>query len=130
VHFYGAGNGDWLAAGGRVPVPTSGAARWNVFETRNGSNQSTRQWVWGLGGTGILPVGYVDELVLMDVNGNAGNSNDCDPDTAAQGESGQDRRYFYHQDRNWNVVALTEYDDGAGTNGRLGERSAYTPQIK
>jgi len=68
-----------------------------------------------------------DDGRLMDVNGNPANSNDCDPDTAAQGELGQDRRYFYHQDRNWNVVALTEYDDGAGTNGRLAERYAYTP---
>jgi RHS repeat-associated protein len=93
---------------------------WNIFETRNGSNQATRQWVWG--------TRYVDEVLFMDVNGSPASDNDCDPDTTVGGmESGYDRRYFYHQDRNWNVVALTEYADGVGTNGRVAERYAYTP---
>ena len=117
VHFYyGGGMGMGGMDMGGVGVSP---ARWNVFETRNGSNQSTRQWVWG--------TQYVDEVLLMDVNGDPATSNDCDPDTAAQGELGQDRRYFYHQDRNWNVVALTEYDDGAGVTARIHERYAYTP---
>jgi RHS repeat-associated protein len=93
---------------------------WNIFETRNGSNQATRQWVWG--------TRYVDEILFMDVNGSPTSDNDCDPDTTVGGmESSTDRRYFYHQDRNWNVVALTEYADGVGTNGRIAERYAYTP---
>jgi RHS repeat-associated protein len=104
--------------GGDTTVHFYYSKKWQIVETRNGSNQSTRQWVWG--------TQYVDEVILMDVNGNPGNSNDCDPDYTPQGD-GQDRRYFYHQDRNWNVVALTEYDDGAGTNGRVTERCAYTP---
>jgi hypothetical protein len=109
VHFYYGG----VAAG-------ASPGRWNIFETRNGSNQATRQWVWG--------TRYVDEVLFMDVNGSPTSDNDCDPDTTVGGmESGSDRRYFYHQDRNWNVVALTEYDDGAGVNGRIGERYAYTP---
>jgi hypothetical protein len=52
--------------------------RWRIVETRNGSNESTRQWVWGSE--------YVDEPLFMDVNGNpgAGDNMDCDPDVAAQ----------------------------------------------
>ncbi len=107
---------------------------WNVFETRNGSNQATRQWVWGMGGTGILPEGWHrhraggadDEGVLRHVNGSVSFSNTCDPDVTDASPQ-KDRRFFYHQDRNWNVVALTEYADGVGTNARVTERYAYTP---
>jgi RHS repeat-associated protein len=112
VHFYYGG----------VPGAPGGVARWNVFETRNGSNQATRQWVWGSR--------YVDEVVFMDVNDRPSVENDCDPDTTLAAEIGApqfDRRFFYHQDRNWNVVALSEYADGAGTNARVVERYAYTP---
>jgi RHS repeat-associated protein len=112
VHFYYGG----------VPGASGGVARWNVFETRNGSNQATRQWVWGSR--------YVDEVVFMDVNDRPNVENDCDPDTTLAAEISApqfDRRFFYHQDRNWNVVALTEYADGAGTNARVVERYAYTP---
>jgi len=109
VHFYYGG----------MPGASGGVTRWNIFETRDGSNTPLQQWVWG--------TQYVDELLCMDVNDTHGAGTDCDPDHGAQGESGQDRRYFYHQDRNWNVIALTEYDDGAGTNGRIAERYAYTP---
>jgi YD repeat-containing protein len=108
VHFYYGG----------VPHASGGVTRWNVFETRNGSNQATRQWVWGSR--------YVDEVVFMDVNGSPGTNNTCDPDVA-DGSPTKDRRFFYHQDRNWNVVALTEYADGVGTNARVIERYAYTP---
>ncbi|MGD8454662.1 MAG: hypothetical protein PVJ57_22845 [Phycisphaerae bacterium] len=38
-----------------------------------------------------------------------------------------DRRYYYGQDRNWNVVTLYESDDGVGTAGRVREYYAYTP---
>jgi RHS repeat-associated protein len=112
VHFYYGG----------VPGASGGVARWNVFETRNGSNQSTRQWVWGSR--------YVDEAVFMDVNDRPTVENDCDPDTTVAAEISApqfDRRFFYHQDRNWNVVALSEYADGVGTNARVVERYAYTP---
>ena len=118
-------------------------ARWNVLETRNGSSQATRQWVWG--------TRYVDEILFMDVNGDPATSNICDADDP--NKAAGTRRYFpltQHwprcgldrdaipelrpeccvkgQDRNWNVVAVSEYGgDGVGTNGRLAERYAYTP---
>ena len=99
------------------------APKWQILETRNGSNQATRQWVYG--------TQYVDEPLLMDVNLEPGTDNDCDPDneTGSESSSGtNDRRYVYHQDRNWNVVALTETADGeGGTAGAIAERYAYTP---
>ena len=90
--------------------------RWRILETRNGSNQPTRQWAWG--------TQYVDEPLFMDVNDSPTTSTSCAPD---ESDSDDDRRYFYHQDRNWNVVALTESDDGVGTDGRIVERYAYMP---
>jgi hypothetical protein len=105
VHFYYGG----------IPNVPGGVTRWNVFETRNGSNQSTRQWVWG--------PRYVEEIQFMNVNGDPANRNDCDPDVTVSGEYGQDRRFFYHRNRNWNVVGLTEYDDGVGTNGAIADPS-------
>ena len=92
--------------------------KWQILETRNGSSQATRQWVWG--------TRYVDEILFMDVNGDPATSNICDADDP--NKAAGTRRYFYHQDRNWNVVALSEYGgDGIGTNGRIAERYAYTP---
>ena len=117
--------------------------KWQILETRNGSSQATRQWVWG--------ARYVDEILFLDVNGDPATSNICDADDP--NKAGGTRRYFpltQHrprcgldhdaipelrpeccvkgQDRNWNVVALSEYGgDGVGTNGRLAERYAYTP---
>jgi len=88
---------------------------WRIIETRNGSNQATRQWLWG--------TQYIDELVFMDVNAQPASDNDCDPDVATGSESVADTRYFYHQDRNWNVVALTDY----ATHGLIVERYTYTP---
>ncbi len=114
IHFYYCGVGGTGNMGGTGVSPVG----WNICETRNGSNQTTRQWVWG--------TKYTDEILFMDVNGDPTESNDCDPD-AQGGESTYDRRCFYHQDRNWNVVALTEYGDGVGTDARLIERYAYTP---
>jgi len=108
VHFY---------YGSQSPDREGGVA-WRIFETRNGSNQSTRQWLWG--------TQYIDEPVCMDVNSSPTHANDCDPDTSDPG-GGTDRRYYYHQDRNFNVVALLETDDGLGTAGRVAERYAYTP---
>ncbi len=116
VHFcYGSVNRSSLRGSVASSLP------WNVLETRNGSDQTTWQYVWG--------TQYVDELVLADKNGDA-SGNDCDPDTDAQGETaGADHRWFYHQDRNWTVIALTDYvpSGGSGTNGAIVERYAYTP---
>ena len=106
VHYYYSG-------GAGVP-----AANWNICETRNGSSQTTFQYVWGWQ--------YVDELVLIDKNGDPTESNDCDPDDQS-GESTADERYFVHQDRNWNVVALTDYDPSGSDEGNVVERYHYTP---
>ena len=75
---------------------------------------------------------YTDEIVFMDVNGDPSTGNDCNPDVSASGEnveSPADHRYFYQQDRNWNVVALTDYDPAGsgGVNGNIVERYSYTP---
>ena len=106
VHYYYSG-------GAGVPP-----ANWNICETRNGSSQTTFQYVWG--------TQYVDELVLIDKNGDPTESNDCDPDDQS-GESTTDERYFVHQDRNWNVVALSQYDINGTNNGRIVERYHYDP---
>jgi RHS repeat-associated protein len=92
--------------------------RWNVFETRNGSNQTTFQHLWG--------TQYTDELIWIEKNGDPTEGNDTNPDDQT-GESTADERYFVHQDRNWNVVALTEYDPSGTNNGRIVERYSYTP---
>src|SRR5437867_3004493 len=97
--------------------------QWRIVETRNGSNQTTRQWVMG--------TQYTDEIVFMDVNGDPTTGNDANPDNNTNGESGEspaDHRYFYQQDRNWNVVALTDYDPaGGGSTGTIVERYLYSP---
>ena len=103
---------------GGVAANVSSAAGWNVFETRNGSSQTTFQYVWG--------TQYIDELVMIDKNGDPSESNDCDPDDQS-GESTADERYFVHQDRNWNVVALTDYDPSGSDEGNVVERYHYTP---
>jgi hypothetical protein len=104
--------------GGNATVHYYYSSRWQILEARNGSNQATRQWVWG--------TQYVDEPLLMDVNGEPGTNNTCDPDVT-DATSVKDRRYYCQQDRNWNVVALLEADDTQGTAGRCVERYAYTP---
>lgn len=101
-------------SGGNTTVNFYYSQKWQILEMRNGSNQATRQFVYG--------TQYVDEPLLMDVNQDPGTDNICDPDT----DSG-DRRYAYAQDRNWNVVALLETDDGVGTAGAAAERYTYTP---
>lgn len=108
------------------------AVRWNIFETRNGSNQTACHWIWGTCGTGILPVNYVDEPLLMDLNGDTSQGDDTDADVTAgseDAEANNDQRMCYVQDRNWNVVALVATDDGAGGGGAgsVIERYVYTP---
>ena len=51
VHFYY----------GSPSPDRQGGVPWNVLETRNGSDQTTWQYVWG--------TQYVDELILADKNG-------------------------------------------------------------
>lgn len=114
-----ANNGVEIVAndGGNATVNFYYSNRWQILETRSGSNQTTFQYAWGRQ--------YLDEPIFMDRQGD-GSGNDVDPDSTAGGESANlDHRCFYHQDRNWNVTALTDY--GSGVNGQLAERSANTP---
>jgi hypothetical protein len=92
--------------------------QWRILETRNGSNQTTFQHLWG--------TQYTDELIWLEKNGDPTESNDTNPDSQGS-ESTADTRYFVHQDRNWNVVALSQYDTAGTNNGRIVERYSYTP---
>ncbi|MGE3182639.1 MAG: hypothetical protein AB7N71_13485, partial [Phycisphaerae bacterium] len=95
--------------------------QWQIVEVRNGSNQAKQQWVYG--------TQYVDEIVFMDNNGPSDTDDDCDPDNSLMAEIyiPADQRYFYHQDRNWNVVALTTITDGSQyVNGDMVERYRYS----
>ncbi|MCG3125447.1 MAG: hypothetical protein CHACPFDD_00269 [Phycisphaerae bacterium] len=105
--------------GGETTVNFYYDDQWRIVETRNGSNQATWQHLWG--------TQYIDELIWLERNGDPTIGNDTDPDgTAGEGaESPADHRYFAHQDRNWNVVALT--DHGIDVGGTLVERYTYTP---
>jgi RHS repeat-associated protein len=98
-------------------------SRWNIVETRNGSNQATFQYVWG--------TQYVDELVLIDKNLEVTVDSDSDPDVTSTAETNDgdspDSRFLVHQDRNWNVVALTDYDPDSTVEGAVVERYSYTP---
>jgi len=127
-------NSGILAAahdGGDEAVHYFYSNQWQILETRNGSDQSTAQYVWGsMGGAGVSPARYVDELVFADLNGDPAEHNDCNPDATGSdpNDASPDRRYFLHQDRNWNVVAATESGgDGVGTDGRVAERYGDTP---
>ncbi len=98
--------------------------RWRIIEERNGSSETVRQYVWG--------TRYTDELICIDINGDASNGNDCDPDVADPNDVEADARYFVHQDRNWNVQALTAYspdpnDPNTPTNGQVVERYTIAP---
>jgi len=109
--------------GGNTRVHFYYDSQWRVVETR-GSGLPTAQYVWG--------TQYTDELIFVDVNGDPtiAVSNNCNPDVTTSKEAYEtppDARYFYHQDRNWNVVALSEYDIGDTNNGRIVERYSYTP---
>ena len=77
-----------------------------VLETRNGSNQTTTQFITG---------------GIVDVNGDPTESNDTNPDDQT-GESTAYERYVIHRDRRGTVVAITEYDTGGTNNGNVLER--------
>jgi RHS repeat-associated protein len=73
-------------------------AGWRCIEERNGSGYTTAQTVFG--------TQYIDEPVCRDRNTDVGSSDsDCL-------ESGGSQRYFYHQDANYRVVALTNESGG------------------
>jgi RHS repeat-associated protein len=93
-------------------------SRWSIAETRNGSSQAVQHMLWG--------TQYIDELVMFENNGDPGESDDTDPDEQTC-ESTDDERYIAHQDRNWNVVALSDYDPNATSAGAPAERYAYDP---
>lgn len=96
--------------------------QWRIVETRDGSNHTTFQYGWG--------TRYTDELLWLEKNGDPTASNDTNPDNEATGEESEeyaDARCFVYQDRNWNVVAITEYDPAGTNNGRIVEGYAYTP---
>jgi YD repeat-containing protein len=63
-----------------------------MIETRNGSEDATRQFVFG--------PQYVDEPIRMDVDTDVPGDGDC-IDTG-------DKAFYYHQDANYNVIALTD----------------------
>ena len=93
--------------------------RWRILEERDGSDQVLRQNVWG--------TRYTDELICIDVNGDPTAGDDCNPDVNDPNDAELDARYFVHQDRNWNVVALTAHspdptDPNWPTNGAVVER--------
>ena len=96
--------------------------RWSIVETRDGSNQTTFQHLWG--------TQYIDELVWIEKNGDSTEANDTNPDNEATGEGSEDpvdARYVAHQDQNWNVVTLTEYDTTGTENGNTHLRSMFLP---
>jgi YD repeat-containing protein len=72
-----------------------------AIETRNGSDQTLKQQVWG--------IQYVDELVQVAVNADPSADNTCET------------LYWAMQDANWNVLGIV--DDS----GVLTERYEYTP---
>lgn len=55
--------------------------KWRLLETRNGSRQTTFQYLWG--------TRYVDELLWLEANGEPSAGNDTSPDNPAAGESGE-----------------------------------------
>jgi hypothetical protein len=72
---------------------------------------------------------------MFENNGDPGEGDDTDPDDQT-GESTDDERYFAHQDRNWNVAALSQYDPNAASTSALVERyvqyivrTASTPSL-
>ncbi len=93
---------------------------WRIVQLTNAGEKALRQFIHGMQ--------YIDEIVLMDINGRA-SDDDCDPDNDPDpGLFGNryDTRYFLHQDRNWNVVALTDYNT-SGAAVSVQERYEYTP---
>jgi YD repeat-containing protein len=94
-------SGDWSNGASGMTYEYYWDENWRMLETRNGSDQTLTQHLWG--------ARYVDDLVQIAVNTNLTSGNTCG--TA----------YYALQNANYNVIGLT---DAAGT---LVERYEYTP---
>ena len=83
-----------------------------MIEQRDGSEQTAMQVVFG--------TEYIDEPVRLDVNTDPATDNDCL-------DAGGSAFYYYHQDANFNVVALTD------SSGDVAQRYLYdaygTPHV-
>jgi RHS repeat-associated protein len=77
-------------------------AGWQVLEERDGADQLTQQFVYG---------NYIDEPLVMDRNIDGGNS----------ATDAGDQRFFYHQNSQFSVFALTE------TSAEIAEAYQYEP---
>ncbi len=77
----------------------------SIIETRNGSNQTLKQHVWG------SPGSYIDELVQTSLN----------DDPADSGEQDCESHYWVMQDANFNILGVVD------SSGTLRERYEYTP---
>ena len=75
-----------------------------MIEQRDGSEQTAMQVVFG--------TEYIDEPVRLDVNTDPATDNDCL-------DAGGSAFYYYHQDANFNVVALTD------SSGDVAQRYLY-----
>ncbi|MCH8804845.1 MAG: hypothetical protein IH986_02000 [Planctomycetes bacterium] len=78
------------------------------------------------GRAGVPPAGTVGELIRIEENGDPTETNDTAPDDQVD-ESISAARYFVHQNRSWNVIALTGYAAAGSNNGRIVERYSYRP---
>ena len=69
-----------------------GSKQIEMRQVLSGQEAVMRQYLWG--------TQYVDEIVRVDINGDYLSNNDC--------LGAADASYYYHQDANWNVVAVTD----------------------
>jgi RHS repeat-associated protein len=81
----------------------------SVIEEQNGSAQTIKQYVWGLG--------YIDELIQTSLNSNPTSQSTCDTP------------YWAEQDANWNVLGIVN-SSGVLTEryeyGAYGQRTMYS----
>jgi RHS repeat-associated protein len=97
-------------------------SRWSIVETRDGSSQTTFQHLWG--------TRYIDELVWIERNGDPAIGDDTDPDIEATDEGSEnppDLRYVAHQDRNWDLRAITLRAPSGSQSGLLAARFTAPP---
>lgn len=64
------GDENSVGDGGNAITHSYYTPQWQVVETRNGAGALSRQWVYG--------TQYVDEIVLMDINGDPSRNDDAD----------------------------------------------------
>jgi hypothetical protein len=75
-------------------------AGWRVIEERDDSDKTLAQTVWS--------TEYIDAPICRDRNTDVDNDDPNDPNACL--DSGGSERYFYHQDANYRVLALTDED--------------------